>query len=135
MKRGFILIEIMMVMLLMTILFPVIYGFVFREVAKETRQMVESDEAQQILFVQNTLERLRSEATQISVEPARLVFTSSRDVTTVWLKNKQLAQDNGVLRYLTMAPVEVSRFLISGAPPDRVRFTLQTQRKQYEWTL
>jgi len=125
----------MIVLLLVMVLFPAIYGFVFREVNKETHQMVDSDEGQQILFVQNTLERLKREASHISVEPDRLVFTSSRDVTTVWLKNKQIAHDNGVLRYLTMTPVEVRSFLITAESSERVRLSVQTQRKQYEWSL
>ena len=132
---GFILVEIMLVMILMAVLFPMIYGFVFREVAKESRQMAVDDESEQLLFVQNTLERLKSEASNISVEPARLVFTSSHDVTTVWLKNKQIAQDNGVLRYLTLAPVEVLGFSITAETSYRVRLSVQTRRKNCEWFL
>ena len=126
-RRGFILVEIMMVLVLVAVLLPVIYGFVFREVSKETRQMGVEDEAEQVLFVQNTLQRLRSESSQIDVLPDHLVFTSSRDVTIVRLKNKQIAQDNGVVRYLTMLPVEVRGFGIEPETANRIHLSLQTQ--------
>ena len=134
-RRGFILVEMMLAVLLLAVLFPVIYTFVFRELAKENRQLAINDESSQILFLQNTLSRLKNEAASITVAPDKLVFIASRDITTVTLKGKQIAQDNGVLRYLTIAPVEVIRFIITPETPNRLRLSVQTRRKGYDWVL
>lgn len=134
-RSAFILVEMIMILLIVAALFPIIHGFIFREVAKESRQLIADDEAHQIQFAQNTIERLSSEATQVDVAPDRLVFRSSRDVTTVRLKNKQIAQETGVVRYLTMLPVEVTGFAITAETPNRIRLTMQTRRKAYDWSL
>lgn len=110
---GFLLLEALAALTITAILLPIFLNILNQELKNHEKFIKKQDVRTQILFVQNTLQKIFNNAEYISSNGSKIFITTSKNITEVGYRKKAVYIKKKVYRYLTTEPFNIDNFNIN----------------------